>query len=418
MTDHRSTLEHAIIGAMLLEGRAIDTATRYGITSDWFADTTARNAATAIFARHASGGVDVDPITIGRDANISHDWLCDQIDKSTPSMIDGYCTDMSGYHDLAKLDMFARQVGSAINGAKPEDAKAIKAKVESDLHRMLTNDARTSQTLRAAAHEWLDRMTASDEACTLLDWPVRCVTDAIGRIDREVIWLLAQPSIGKTAFVLQHLLLLAQQGHIASLASLESAADSIASRVVANLGGLDTYPIRQRHAAPETIAAARAAADKIPDEIHVSDEGMTLDQCYAWGRAEKRKGAKILMIDNTRHVRVPGGDSRVDNTAAMSSRFKQLRDDTSLPVVVLHHSAIDKKTGKEDASWSQDIRRDADMMIFLREDAERSTPPAYAGGSEICCVTVDVEKNREGRKNTRTDLEFIKPLQRFVKWER
>jgi len=401
----------------MMEGRTIDAAIRYGLTAEWFADVNARKAAVAIFARHASGGSDTDIITIGRDTDISHDWLCEAIDVTTPSMIDGYCDAMTGYNDLAKLDTFARLVSAKLKGAKPEDAKDIKAGIEADLHRMLTNEVRVTTTMRDAAHEWLNRMTAPDEACTLLDWPVRCVTDALGRVDREVIWLCAQPSVGKTAFVLQWLKVIADMGHTSSLASLESAVDGIASRIISNIAGMDTYPIRQRHALPETIALARKTADSISDKIHVTDEGMTVDQVYAWGRAEKRKGAKMLMIDNTRHVRMTGNDSRVDNTAAMSSRFKQLRDDTKLPVVVLHHSKIDSKTGKEDVSWSSDVRRDADMLVFLREDETRSRLPMHAGDAGLCCVTVDVEKNREGRKNTRTDLEFQKPFQRFVKWE-
>ena len=137
---------------------------------------------------------------------------------------------------------------------------------------------------------------------------------------------------------------------------------------------------------------------------------------YAWGRAEKRRGARLLVIDNTRHIRLPSGASRIDHMAEISVRMKQLRDDTRLPVVVCHHSMIDKKTGKEDVSWSSDVRRDADMLIFLREDESRTRTPTAYGDAGVYCINYDVEKNREGRKDLCVPLQFVKQHQLFRGW--
>jgi replicative DNA helicase len=142
----------------------------------------------------------------------------------------------------------------------------------------------------------------------------------------------------------------------------------------------------------------------------------TLDQLYAWGRAEARLGSRLIVVDNTRHIRVRGNVDRVNEVAEISGRMKQLRDDTGVPVVMLHHSSLDKKTGKEDASWSSDIRKDTDIMLFLRHDEEKSKKPLYAGGAGLWAVMAVVEKNRDAPAGYGVRLKFEKDHQRFTAW--
>jgi replicative DNA helicase len=259
-------------------------------------------------------------------------------------------------------------------------------------------------------------MTAAEEKSVMLDWPVHSITRHMGRVDRELIWIVSQPSIGKTAAVLQWLLLLAGQGHTVSLASLESAADAIGSRAVSITAPMDNYPIRQRRAMPETVARAFEAARRIPDCIRITDSRMTIDQVYAWGKAEARKGARLIVVDNTRHIHVRGNVDRVNEVAEISGRMKQLRDEARVPVVVLHHSMIDSKSGREDVSWSKDIRKDADVMVFLKHDPENSDPPVHERDPGLWAVRWCVEKNRESRAGYEILLRFRKEWQRFEEW--
>jgi replicative DNA helicase len=275
----------------------------------------------------------------------------------------------------------------------------------------------TAGTLSAAAVTWLDRMTAADESNVMLDWPLDAITAEMGRLDREVVWIIAQPSIGKTAFVLQWLIRLAFDGHLVSLASLESSAESIASRAIAQIAPMNNYQIRQRRANPNQVRQAYEAARRIPDQIRITDGSMTLDQVYAWGKAEARKGSRLIVIDNTRHIRVPGrAADRINMVAEISTRMKQLRDDAQVPVVILHHSAIDKQTGIESASWSSDIRKDADIMIFLKRDSELSREPQSPTDHGVHAVRFSVDKNREGRAGYDILTRFRKEHQLFERW--
>jgi replicative DNA helicase len=240
----------------------------------------------------------------------------------------------------------------------------------------------------------------------------------MGRVDRELIWIVAQPSLGKTAMILQWAIMLGGQGHTVAIASLESQRDALGSRAIANVGPLDNFTIRQRRAGSETIAAAYDAAHRIPDTIRIADNKMTIDQVYAWGKSEVRRGAVMLIIDNTRHIHVRGNVDRVNEVAEISAKTKQLRDETHVPVVVLHHSKIDAKSGAEDVSWCKDIEKDADVMVFLKADPDNSVAPNTENDPGVWAVRWFVKKNRESRADYEILLRFLKQYQLFEEWDK
>ena len=410
--------ERAVIGCMLMDDRAIDAFIRVGGVPGplWFTDASCRLASVAIIERHASGLLAADPLEIMQDTGMPATWFDGVVDSvPTVAHFPHYCQTLANHVTLAKIGAFVDKARARIANAVPSDADAIKASIEGEAHRLLSAATRDGGTLSQQAHAWIDKMTMPDSMTTLLDWPCRCVTDSMGRVEAELIWICAQPSNGKTAFCLQWCSELARNGISASMASLESRMESIVSRLIAQNVPMDTYPIRQRHATPGQIADARVAADSLRDCMRITDAPMTLDQVYAWGRAEKRHGSRLLIVDNTRHIRLPYGGDRVAAMAEISVRMKQLRDDTGLPVVVLHHSKVDDK-GNEDVSWSADVRRDADLLIFLKEDSERTRYPQGVADPGLWCINFDVAKHREGRKNVRVSLRFVKEHQRFEPW--
>tara|TARA_R110000824_G_scaffold401120_1_gene610764 strand:- start:769 stop:1776 length:1008 start_codon:yes stop_codon:yes gene_type:complete len=308
-------------------------------------------------------------------------------------------------------------IGSIVRVCTPETVAEARGAIESSVNAVMGGGPATGGTLTAAGHGWIERMIAPDSVTTLLDWPCRAVTDAMGRIDRQYIWIIALPSVGKSAFVIQWLAVLGAQGHMVSMASLEMPIDEVAARMMSNVGHLNTMPIAERTATPAQIEKARATADKLSDNVRVVDGAMSIDQLYAWGRSEKRRGSKMLIIDNTRHIRINNIDGRGDRTSHISERLKQLRDDIKIPVVVLHHSTLNENTGKEKASWSADIERDADLMVFLRHDDENSSLPKDKPPHGRWCVNVDLDKRRNhGHKFVRTPLEFVQHEQRFERW--
>ena len=106
--------------------------------------------------------------------------------------------------------------------ATPDEVQDAKMTNASDVDKsMQTGRAVATSSLSDASKAWLDRMTAPDDAHSLLEWPVPSITNNMGRVDREVVWIVARESVGKTAFIIQWLIRLGLDGHTVSLASLE-----------------------------------------------------------------------------------------------------------------------------------------------------------------------------------------------------
>jgi len=413
---HRS--EKILAGSMVLDSKAIDSAIAHGVNPSAIINQSARQIITTAIDRHARG-LPVDVLTVSDKCGLEWDAIEECTDLVMSSAEAGYYAErVARYADLDRFARLPKWIESKVNSSSPDDAIELAAQIGAAVDKAVQSGRlMVAGTLSEAATTWLDRMTAPDEHNVMLDWPLDVITQQMGRVDREVIWIIAQPSVGKTAFILQWLICLALKGHTVSLASLESSAESVASRAISQVAPMNNYHIRQRKATDDEIHTAYDAAKRIPDTIRITDGSMTLDQLYAWGKSEARKGSNIIIVDNTRHIRVTGnGGDRIGDMAAISSRMKDLRDDTGLPVVILHHSTVDRQTGAENAAWSSDIKRDADVMVYLKRDTQLSKEPESIHDEGLDAVRFSVDKNREGRSGYDILLRFRKHIQLFERW--
>jgi len=139
----------------------------------------------------------------------------------------------------------------------------------------------------------------------------------------------------------------------------------------------------------------------------VVDNSITLEMIYAWAKSEVKAGSKLIAIDNSRHLRMTS-EYKGDRSAfysAISLTAKRIRDDFNVPVIMLHH------TGREgQVSWSDDIEKDADIVLMLALEEELST-------EKECVVGCEVKKNREGFAGATLHAIFDKPTQTFRRYE-
>jgi len=413
-------IERAVIGSMLLDGtRAIDAFVRAGGRKDWFTPGNARQTAEAILSLHAEGRP-VDLLTVApRSADVPATWREGCVDAvATPAHAGFYIEQLQGLVMLRNAETAIMSAGERLKDMPPENAAAGLAEIVESLHSVCIGHEDEDNTLGDVAGALLDRWTDGNRHANLLPWPLDRITRVMGRLEDEYVWLVSQPSVGKTAFALQWAVALAAAGFPVSFASLESPRDRIAGRLVSYLGRVDTLALKRGEGTAADIEAARAAAERLQTlPLRVTSAGMTLEQLYSWGRAEARRGARLLVLDNTRHIRRHNASvSRVEWMGNLSARLKQLRDDAGVPLLILHHATRPNEHGREDVSWSSDIRRDADCVVFLREDEGRSLPYGGPDAPGRHCVTFDVEKNRDGIRGLRIPLEFVKWRQAFTEW--
>jgi len=407
MQETRSSVEKACIGAMLIESRAIDAFTRMGGDETWFSLPSTKSIAKAILELYAEGK-EADIITVdAHGCNLSDIDECVET-NSYASNIEHYTTILKDYNTISHLNRFSDSLQANLVGVTPDGADDLKGQVEHDIHLLLQGREETENDLQEIAKDWLDEAEDGGDE-DLLPWMVSSITRMMGKVDNELIWISALPSAGKTALVLQWMRVLADDGKMSSLASLESKAKTLVGRLIASIGRINTFRIQQRKASKVDISRARRVAETISPLIRITDHGMSVEQLYAWARQEVRKGTRLIIIDNTRHIRSRERD-RVARMELISQKAKQIRDDLNVPVVMIHHSKLDSN-GNEGVSWSSDIERDTDVLIFLSNNYEEC--PEF---DERTCVDFKVKKNRDGESHIRTQLEFQKEIQTFIPW--
>ena len=415
MTEARETTERAVVGCMLIDSRAIDSLVEQGGSASWFVDPQCRKVAQAVLERYEQGKIASDMLAINELGLVPMSWMDECIELvPTVAHTEHYVATLKGHADKDALIALERAVSQIVTHCTPETVQEARASIEAALSASLRIDNKQGGTISQAAHEAIDEATAPDANTNLVDWPLCVITETIGRLRDDVVVVNALPSLGKTALVLQWMAHLASRGQASSLASLESSMKKIALRFVSSQAPMDTRNIRHGKADDAEIVKARAAADGLSDLIRVTDSNMTLDQLFSWGKSEVRKGSKALFVDNTKSV-IVRSDGKVEKFSMIFERMTQLRKDTGVPVIILHHSTVGND-GKERASWGQDQDRDADLQIFLRHVEEKSIKPCKEHPDGVWCVAFDVDKNRDGTRFIRILLKFDKPRQRFERW--
>ena len=89
--------------------------------------------------------------------------------------------------------------------------------------------------------------------------------------------------------------------------------------------------------------------------------------------------------------------------------MKELRDDLGIAMIVLHHLNKD-----DQMAWSSDIKRDADIMFFIKENEARTIKATEANSWQpMDVVKIELEKSRDGGRYLQWDVEFIKQYQDF-----
>lgn len=334
---------------------------------------------------------------IGGDAYLEH--LVDRVPTATQAE---YFAEV--VLDKALRRQIIERSRAAVEDAyySPKPASEVVALAQSNLSGLIVTD-RKELTIAETAGECVKRWRNLKPEDLVVRWPLRDIHDAFGHIEHELIILASQPSIGKTAFVLQTLLSNARRDVMVSLLSLESPLDSIAARCISLLAGVNTFRLR-RGLGPEhhLTKADEAAAVLAKLPFRATSVQMTLEQIRAWAMREKAAGSRLLAVDNTRHIRSNRQyKNRFDLFADISIGLKHIRDDVGLPIIVLHHTNNDG-----DLSWSSDFKRDADIILKLECDV------ALEDAGETPIISLLTVKAREGKTGT-AQMRFDKAIQTF-----
>jgi len=401
--------ERGLIGCILIDTR--DTVIQQAVAADvdraWFTDPRLAHIYQAAFDLFAAGKP-VDCVTIGdalKPAGIVDSAALDALmsDAITTQHAAYYVEQMTAHHTRCALADVLLRLSSQVENLAPGDVADFVAKAQERVCRVGVAD-KDVRSLAGVARDVIADAKKPPEDRRGIPWPWPMWQRNLEPLTDELVYLAALPSVGKTALALNILTHAAQLGHRGSLASLESPRDKIVARLVQAMSGTDFRRLyRNPHSAKwSKVDAVPDALDALP--LDITDTGMTCERLYAWGRAQVSRGAEFLVIDNMKHIRASEKYSgTVERFEAFSASLKWIRDDLGVPVIVLHHLTPRRDGSKADMnmSWSSEMEKDADLIMFLLEDDEGFTryrskdEPGNDAG--IQSVRVEVRKNRDGR---------------------
>ncbi|MDI6739026.1 MAG: DnaB-like helicase C-terminal domain-containing protein [Candidatus Edwardsbacteria bacterium] len=418
-----TTIEHALVGYLLYHSAvALPAARKAGVTSEWFEDPALAGAHEAIMAEAcaAAGYVDLimarERIVHAGKAPMDAQLLLESCVDAAPVTRFGFERLLAWMHKRVlerttgqQIDAMARELATA----DPASAKILLANIE-DAAKRGQVEILERPTLGGLAQNLVAkyRQPVHLDETTGIYWPVSALNQLVGPLRDEFVWLAARESCGKTAFAVQLAVHAARRGNLVAFKSLESPAEKIAQRMISHIGRVNTLHLRQHWATtPDMMASADKAAAEIGAlSLLVDDADATMQQVVGWAEDAARQGAKLLIVDNLRHIRPDHKyASPVEQFRDFSVRLKWARDRVRLPLVVLHHLTDDGNV-----AWSRDIRRDADILLTLSIDGERAEKPCAENqwrGRAVVVITV--EKNRDGIAGVSCESIFRGDIQTF-----
>ena len=404
--------EQPLIGCILLNDKqSMSHCIRRGVEANWFEQSSVSEFYRDALAKFGQGKV-IDVNTMGDGKNrLLLDGCVDAV--ATVLHIEAYIDDVESEHLIreARSLNLRHQDLIAVSGANVRDDLA------QIRHDWMQVSCGVEQEISVvdAAEKVVEGWRNPDLNNAIVSWPLKNLQKHIGNISDEYIFLCAPESVGKTALALQMSWHLGVKGIRNSFASLESSTMRVTPRILGMIGKVNSWIMKNGKGTEADFYRCEQAIEtlkKLP--IELTDRSMNLDQLHAWALSEKARGSKFLCVDNMKHIRVNiGKRSTVDDFREISLRCKWIRDDIGLPIMLLHHL-----TDAGDVSWSKDIRRDADILLYMTENEECTIKPSKDNNYEGRWINdILVAKNRDGDRGYVLQAQFHKEIQKFEEYD-
>jgi len=413
-------LEQAVLGAMLLDHRAIDQVREQLSTNSFY------------FSPHA---------TIFRVICDLHDHgkPADQLTVTEDLRTCGQLDDVGGVVYIAKL---ASEVASSANVVAHASIVQQKAMLREVIARAYTlselayEQSEPAQTLIGQAIDKLSSLEQGNgidgllhidqvipETLDLIEKACRSKGKTTGVSSRlpsldaltggfqpgDLVILAARPSVGKTALALQWAHSGADRTGTAAFFSLEMSRTQLVQRLVAQATRIDLHRLRTgKLTDDEWQAVARASAELSSLKLHIDDRaGLTVP--YIRGQCRKlqaRDGLSLIILDYLQLMSASEKtSSREQEISRISRGLKGIAKEFGVPVIALSQlsrssvSRKDKRARLEDLRESGAIEQDADVVMFLNKPEGYGEKTVEVRGEKVDSanmVELDLGKQRNG----------------------
>lgn len=235
----------------------------------------------------------------------------------------------------------------------------------------------------------------------------------------QLVVIAARPSVGKTAFALNMMLNIANQGYKTSLFSLETTGVSILKRMLATKTGIELTRIKEmKDLTPDEITKLTSVASQILKlGIDINTQSNVTTQEVRKQALKSKDEQQVIFIDYLQLMQTDAKLDRRNGIEKISRDLKIIANETGAIIVLLSQlsrgveSRNDKRPMLSDMKEAGGIEADASLAMLLYRDDYYNQDEEDAFGKSI--VECNIAKNKDGETGV-IEFEYYKRTQRFM----
>jgi len=316
---------------------------------------------------------------------------------------------------------------ASIGYEDPSDISEAIDRAESELfavsERRAANGFTQIGTLVGAAYDQLDRMHQNRGQLMGLRTGYTAIdTITQGLQNSDFIVLAARPSVGKTSLALniaENVSL--REGKSVGVFSLEMSKEQLVLRLLSSVTKINSFNLRSGQVSGTDFDKIANALGVLSDAKMFIDDTVNISVMEIRTKARRLKmeqGLDLLIVDYLQLMQ-PGQQSRdgnrVQEVSDISRGLKALARELGIPIIALSQLSRQTEAREKGEPRLSDLResgaieQDADVVIFLYRDGERSDDAGVTGEA----INFNVAKHRNGPTGS-GQLWFRKEETRFV----
>lgn len=235
----------------------------------------------------------------------------------------------------------------------------------------------------------------------------------------QLVVIAARPSVGKTAFALNMMLNIANQGYKTSFFSLETTGVSILKRMLATKTGIELTRIKEmKDLTPDEITKLTSVASRILKlGIDINTQSNVTTQEVRKQALKSKDEQQVIFIDYLQLMQTDAKLDRRNGIEKISRDLKVIANETGAIIVLLSQlsrgveTRNDKRPMLSDMKEAGGIEADASLaMLLYREDYYNQDEEDELGKSIVEC---NIAKNKDGETGV-IEFEYYKRTQRFM----
>ncbi len=430
---HSHEAERTVLGAVLVDNQAFNSAAELLTKEDFYRD--AHRRIFDAMAALAERSQPIDLVTLKDE--LARESALEAVGGASylAALVDGVprITNVEHWSRIIKEKAVLRNlihagnriVQSCLEGE--DEAAALLDQAEQSIFSIAEKRIRAGfQSMREIVKEsfrTIDQLSQSKDVVTGLATGFVDIDEMTSGLQKgDLVIVAARPAMGKTSFCLnvaQHVAL--RVGETVGLFSLEMSKEQLALRLLCADARIDAHRLRTGKLNEKDWARLAKSYNDLSQSRLFIDDSATISPLEMRAKCRRLKaehGLALIIVDYLQLVTSAGrSENRQQELSAISRSMKGLAKELACPVIALSQlsrapeARTDRRPQLSDLRESGAIEQDADIVMFIYREEEYKPTDENRGIAEII-----IGKQRNGPTGSRK-LAFIKEFTRFENLE-